>query len=709
MKTSIYLLLLWLIPTIGYTQKKMSLQDAVIGRYGSLRPESLRSLQWKDETTYLYVKDDTLWSNSAKQNISTISLSLNEFNKAVENAGITFSAFPPFLCTSGNQIEIMQQNHILLYNTEKKIIELNLSIPPNAEYPDFCRYNKTVAYVKGQNLFILDENGEKQITFETQPGIICGVEVHRQEFGITKGTFWSKSGKYLAFYRKDESMVKDYPLVDYMAREAEYTPVKYPMAGMTSHQVTVGIYNLETGKTIFLNTGKPDDHYLTNLSWGPEDQFIYLAELNRDQNHMHLNQYQTETGKKVKTLFEETSSTYVEPVHPIQFSKTNPEQFYYWSRKDGWFHLYLYNINGKMIRQITKGEWEVTGFYGADRQEKNIFIQSTMESPVDRHIYKVDITSGKTQKLSREAGTHAASFSPGMDLFIDEWEAFDIPSRTDLISTDGQLIRNIHQSTNPLAEYELGENRIFTIKAADNKTDLFCRMILPNGFKPEKKYPVVVYVYGGPHAQLINNRWLNAADWWQYYLAAKGYIAFTIDSRGSDNRGKMFEEIIHRQLGITETTDQMKGIGYLKSLPFVDSERIGVYGWSYGGFMTLNLKLRQPETFKVGVAGGPVVDWRMYEVMYGERYMDRPEENPEGYNNSNMITLVNNLSGKLMLIHGVQDETVVMQHSMMFLRECIKQNKQVDFFAYPTHPHNVGGKDRLHLMTKICQYFFDYL
>ncbi|MGV8137588.1 MAG: DPP IV N-terminal domain-containing protein [Mangrovibacterium sp.] len=709
MKTSIYVLLLWLIPTIGYTQKKMSLQDAVIGRYGSLRPESLRSLQWKDETTYLYVKDDTLWSNSAKQNISTISLSLNEFNKAVENAGITFSAFPPFLCTSGNQIEIMQQNHILLYNTEKKIIELNLSIPPNAEYPDFCRYNKTVAYVKGQNLFILDENGEKQITFETQPGIICGVEVHRQEFGITKGTFWSKSGKYLAFYRKDESMVKDYPLVDYMVREAEYTPVKYPMAGMTSHQVTVGIYNLETGKTTFLNTGKPDDHYLTNLSWGPEDQFIYLAELNRDQNHMHLNQYQTETGKKVKTLFEETSSTYVEPVHPIQFSKTNPEQFYYWSRKDGWFHLYLYNINGKMIRQITKGEWEVTDFYGADRQEKNIFIQSTMKSPVDRHIYKVDITSGKTQKLSRESGTHAASFSPGMDLFIDEWEAFDIPSRTDLISTDGQLIRNIHQSTNPLAEYELGENRIFTIKAADNKTDLFCRMILPNGFKPEKKYPVVVYVYGGPHAQLINNRWLNAADWWQYYLAAKGYIAFTIDSRGSDNRGKMFEEIIHRQLGITETADQMKGIGYLKSLPFVDRERIGVYGWSYGGFMTLNLKLRQPETFKVGVAGGPVVDWRMYEVMYGERYMDRPEENPEGYNNSNMITLVNNLSGKLMLIHGVQDETVVMQHSMMFLRECIKQNKQVDFFAYPTHPHNVGGKDRLHLMTKICQYFFDYL
>lgn len=709
MKTSIFLMLLWLISTTTYAQKKMSLQDAIIGRYTSLSPGSLQSLQWKDETTYVYVNRDTLWTNPIKQNRPTASLSLNELNQAAGKTGFSFATFPSFSYTSNNLMQIRYQNRILLYDPEKKLFDLDLSIPAEAEYPDFCEQNKTAAYVKGQNLFILDKNGEKQITFETQPGIICGVEVHRQEFGITKGTFWSETGKYLAFYRKDESMVQDYPLVDYMAREAEYIPVKYPMAGMTSHQVSVGIYNLETGQTIFLNTGKPDDHYLTNLSWGPEDQFIYLAELNREQNRMALNQYQSETGEKVKTLFEETSCTYVEPVHPIQFSKTNPEQFYYWSRKDGWFHLYLYNINGMMIRQITKGDWEVTDFYGTDRQEKNIFIQSTMESPVDRHIYKVDIASGKIQQLSREAGTHTASFSRDMKLFIDQWEAFDVPSETDLISTEGKLITIIHQSKNPLTEYELGENRIFTIKAADNKTDLYCRMILPNQFEPGKKYPVVVYVYGGPHAQLIHNTWLNAADWWQYYLAEKGYIVFTVDNRGSDNRGKAFEEIIHRQLGITETADQMKGIEYIKNLPYVDSERIGVFGWSYGGFMTLNLKLRHPETFKVGIAGGPVVDWKMYEVMYGERYMDLPEENPEGYKNSNMTTHVNELSGKLMLIHGVQDETVVMQHSMMFLRECIKQNKQVDFFAYPTHPHNVRGKDRLHLMTKICQYFFDYL
>jgi dipeptidyl-peptidase-4 len=709
MKTSIFLLLLWFISTTAYTQKKMSLQDAVIGRYTTLSPESPQSLQWKDETTYVYISHDTLLSYSVKPNRATAILTISDLNQAAKKEGFSFASFPAFSYTDNNLMQIRYQHRILLFDPEKKTFTLNLAVPADAEHPDFCSKNNHVAYVKGQNLFILDKNGEKQITFETKPGIVCGREVHRQEFGITKGTFWSETGKYLAFYRKDENMVKDYPLVDFMAREAEYTPVKYPMAGMTSHQVTVGIYYLETGKTIFLDTGTPDDHYLTNISWGPNDQFIYLAELNRKQNHMQLNQYQTENGQKIKTLFEETSSTYVEPMHPIRFSKTNPEQFYYWSRKDGWFHLYLYNTSGKLLRQLTKGKWEVTDFYGTDRQEKNVFIQSTMESPVDRHIYQVDMNSGKIQKLSQEAGTHTASFSPDMKLFLDQWEAFDVPSKTDLIRTEGKFITTIHQSKNPLADYELGENRIFTIKAADHRTDLYCRMILPNDFDPGKKYPVVVYVYGGPHVQLINNTWLHDVDWWQYYMAEKGYIAFTVDNRGSDNRGKAFEEVIHRQLGITETADQMKGIEYLRGLPYVDQDRIGVFGWSYGGFMTLNLKLRQPETFKVGIAGGPVVDWKMYEVMYGERYMDLPDENPEGYQETNMTEHVDRLKGKLLLIHGVQDETVVMQHSMTFLRECIKQNKQVDFFAYPTHPHNVRGKDRIHLMTKISEYFFDYL
>lgn len=709
MKTSFLLLILWLMATTVFSQKKMTIEDAVIGRHHELSPEQLQSLQWKDENTYVFVREDTLWAHTIGQDKPTVILTIHDLNRAPGKDGFSFRQFPPFCYTPNDLMEISYQHHLLLFDPVKKIFTLHLSVPAQAEHPDFCHYNNRLAYVKGQNLFILGPDGEKQITFGTESGIVYGKEVHRQEFGITKGTFWSKTGKYLAFYRKDERTVRDYPLVDFMAREAVHHPVKYPMAGMTSHQVTVGICQVETGKTIFLNTGSPDDHYLTNISWSPDDRYIYLAELNREQNHMQLNQYDVETGQKANTLLDEKSKTYVEPLHPIRFLENNPGQFYYWSRKDGWFHLYLYNTEGKLIRRLTHGNWEVTDFYGADPQGKNIFIQSTMENPVERHIYKVDVAGGKIQKLSHEAGTHTASFSPGMKMFIDQWSAPDVPSRTDLISAEGKHAATVHQAENPLAGHELGENRLFTIKAADNKTDLYGRMILPPHFDASKKYPVVLYVYGGPHVQLVNKTWQNAVDWWQYYMASEGYICFTLDNRGSDNRGKAFEEVIHRRLGIVETADQMKGIEYLKSLPYVDAGRIGVHGWSYGGFMTLNLMLRHPETFKVGIAGGPVVDWKMYEVMYGERYMDLPDENPEGYRDTNMLTHVGRLSGKLMLIHGVQDETVVMQHSMMFLQECIRQNKQVDFFAYPIHPHNVHGKERLHLMTKISRYFFDYL
>ena len=321
----------------------------------------------------------------------------------------------------------------------------------------------------------------------------------------------------------------------------------------------------------------------------------------------------------------------------------------------------------------------------------------------------MNVKSGKIEKLSSESGIHHGSLSVESSYLIDNWSATEVPHKSDIISAKGELLQNIQTSKDPLENYTLAENKLVTLKTADGKNDLFVRIIKPINFDPNKKYPVVVYVYGGPHSQLVNKGWHNSARWWQYYMASQGYIAFTLDNRGTNNRGRDFETAIHRQLGVLETEDQMQGIKYLKSLPFVDADRVGVHGWSYGGFMTLNLMLHHAETFKVGVAGGPVVDWDMYEIMYGERYMDMPQENPEGYENTDMRKHIPNLEGKLMLIHGVQDPTVVMQHSMKFVRECVEQNKQVDFFAYPTHPHNVRGKDRVHLMEKVSRYFIENL
>lgn len=695
--------------TVFSQQKEMTLEDAVLGRRSYLAPSEPEGLQWRNNQAYVFIKNDTLWQNTIKKDETTPLLTLTDLNTASGSLQFIFRRFPGFSFINENQILINLSSRLLIYNIENEAFSLQLNIPDNAENKDFCKETNQLAYTINNNLYITTEEGETQITNELNKDIIYGQIVDREEFGIEKGTFWSTDGKYLAFYRKDESMVGDYPMVDFMQREAVGSTIKYPMAGMASQQVTVGIYNTETGEVSYLNTGIPDDHYLTNISWGPNDEYIYIAELNRGQDHMQLNQYSVSTGEKTKTLFEETSSTYVEPLHPIIFSKTNPDQFYYWSRKDGWFHIYLYNTKGEQISQITKGNWEVTDIYGTDEKEKYLYYQSTEESPIERQIYKVDITSGKAEKLSESAGTHTTQFSADKAYFIDRWEASDIPGVIDLVNSDGKLLKTIHESENTLSDYKLGENRIFTIKAADNETDLYCRMILPNDLDTSKKYPVIVYVYGGPHDQLIINTWHNDASWWQYYMASKGYIVFTVDGRGSDWRGKAFEEVTYRQLGVVETSDQMKGIEYLKSLPYVDQERIGVHGWSFGGYMTLNLMLRESDTFKVGVAGGPVVDWKMYEVMYGERYMDTPEENPEGFEETSMLNHVKDLQGKLMLIHGVQDNIVLMQHSMQFLRECIKQNKPVDFFAYPTHEHHVTGTDELHLMEKVSQYYFDFL
>ncbi len=706
-------LLLFLLSMLGFAvlaqQKTMSLEDAVIGQSTYLAPSRPVSLQWRDNDSYVYVEDDQLWQNEVKKDEASVILTLDDLNDALNSGDAIFQSFPSFSFLNENEMLIQYGQYMMIYQLDLNAFSMEYILPDDAANIDFNEESRQLAYTKGNNLYVMNEMGETQITHETAEDIICGQAVHRHEFGIEKGTFWSDSGKYLAFYRKDESMVEDYPMVDFMQRVAEGSDIKYPMAGMTSHQVTIGIYNTETGESLFLNTGTPDDHYLTNLSWGPNDEYIYMAELNRGQDHMKMNQYSVSSGELEKTLFEETRSTYVEPQHPIFFSENNPDQFYYWARTDGWFHIYLYNTDGELIRQVTKGEWEVTGVYGMDSKEKYLYYQSTEESPVDRHIYRVEIKSGKTEKLSNDSGYHSARFSPDMSTFIDSWSSTKVPGVYALTKSNGNRIRTIHENENTLADYDLGEIQLLTIKAADNKTDLYGSMILPNNFDVSQKYPVVVYVYGGPHVQMVTNSWHNGVSWWQYYLAANGYIVFTVDSRGSDARGQEFEEITHRQLGVVETSDQMKGIEYLESLPYVDKDRIGVHGWSFGGFMTLNMMMRENDTFKVGVAGGPVVDWKMYEVMYGERYMDTPQENPDGYDETNMVNHVDDLEGKLMLIHGVQDDTVVMQHSMQFLRECIKEGKQVDFFAYPTHPHNVRGQDRVHLMEKVCQYFFDYL
>ena len=546
--------------------------------------------------------------------------------------------------------------------------------------------------------------------------IVLGESVHRNEFGINGGLFWSPKHSRLAFYRMDQSMVVDYPLVNTKTREAEPMPIKYPMAGMQSHWVTVGVYEPATAKLVYLNTARDTsvherEMYLTNIAWSPDERYVYIAKVNREQNHMWLEQYDAATGDFMKVLFEETNPRYVEPCEPMMFTPKG-DQFLWFSMRDGYKHLYLYNADGSLVKQVTRGEYEVEGFIQFDRKGENIFIYANRDNLAGRDAYRVNLKKGTMDRLTFGKGTNTVAINDAGTRMVCAYSSVDVPAAAYYLNIAPRKYPEpyyFYRSENPLKDYAMPTVKLGTIKAADGKTDLYYRLITPPNMKPGEKYPTLVYVYGGPHSQLVTDSWLGGGNLYFLRLAQQGYVVFTLDNRGTDNRGFEFESCTHRHLGEIEMADQMEGVKFLQSLPYVDKDRMGVEGWSFGGFMTITMKLAHPEVFKVGCAGGPVIDWKWYEIMYGERYMDTPQENPEGYEAASLLGKAKNLEGRLLVIQGAEDNTVVPQHSTEFIERCINNFRQVDYFAYPHHEHNVLGRERLHLYQKMFQYYEDFL
>ena len=577
----------------------------------------------------------------------------------------------------------------------------------------FAPDGKTVTYYKGGEQYGFDG---KLVERGDGYNIVLGESVHRNEFGINGGLFWSPKNSKLAFYRMDQSMVVDYPLVNTKAREAEPMPIKYPMAGMQSHWVTVGVWDCAAQKLVYLNTCRDTsiherEMYLTNNAWSPDEKYIFIAKINREQNHMWLEQYDATTGAFVKVLFEETNPRYVEPCEPMMFTPKG-DQFLWFSMRDGYKHLYLYNLDGTLVKQVTKGEYEVEGFIQFDKKGENIFVYANKDNLAGRDAYRVNLKKGTMDRLTSGKGTNTVAINDAGTRMVCAYSSVDVPAAAyyqDITPRKYPEPYYFYRSENPLKDYAMPGIKLGTIKAADGKTDLYYRLITPPDMKPGEKYPTLVYVYGGPHSQLVTDSWLAGGNLYFLRLAQQGYVVFTLDNRGTDNRGFEFESCTHRHLGEIEMADQMEGVKFLKSLPYVDENRMGVEGWSFGGFMTITMKLAHPEVFKVGGAGGPVIDWKWYEIMYGERYMDTPQENPEGYEASSLLNKAKNLEGRLLVIQGAEDNTVVPQHSTEFIERCINNFKQVDYFAYPHHEHNVLGRERLHLYQKMFQYYEDFL
>ncbi|MGC4100072.1 S9 family peptidase [Ferruginibacter sp.] len=715
MKKTILSLALLASITVSAQNKLLTMEDAMVNNRTTLAAENLKQLQFVYGTTdFVYLKKIDGKDTWVKGNMKTDPapfLTLEQLNEKIKNAGygelktmpaIQFNASAEWIFTvNGNKIAfnpVTNQTREIIKNTitGKTAVEES-----NAGF---------VAYVDNDNLYVNSAAyGNKQVTKDGSKNIVYAKSVHRDEFGISKGTFWSNNGKLLAYYKMDQSMVTDYPIIDWTQYPAVNENIKYPMAGGNSHHVTVGVYNAVINSTTWIKTGFPADQYLTNIAWSPDDKWVYIAVLNRAQDHMQLNQYNATTGELAKTLFEEKDEKYVEPLVPMLFVKNNPGQFIWQSNRDGWNHLYLYNADGTLAKQLTKGNWEVLEVKGFDAKGENLFYTATEESPITKNLYQVNLKTGQSKKITTASAVHVTQVSSDGTTVIDAYASTTNPRTIQLTELKTGKFKQLLQASNPLADYTLGQLSIFTIKNSTG-TDLYCRLYKPVNFDSTKKYPVIVYWYGGPHAQMILNGWNGgASDYWFQYMAERGYVVFTLDTRGSDNRGKAFEQTIFRRAGEAQMEDLMDGINYLTAQSFVDKNNMGLFGWSYGGFMTTDFVLHHPGVFKAAVAGGPVMDWKLYEIMYGERYMDTPQENPEGYEATNLIKQAGKLKDKLLLIHGLQDPVVVQQHSVNFVRACIDAGVQVDYMIYPGHEHNVLGKDRAHLYQKVTDYFVNNL
>lgn len=719
-KAFLVLLTGWMISgwqIAGAQQRQFTMAEATNGLRMQLAPERLRQFEWiPGENAYTLLttgNGTTSWvkfTPSSKNGQQTDTLLTTAALNQQLFADKPLRGLPPLKWLTNQEAWFALGNKLYKGTIQNSRLQCSpwCELPQDAENITVSK-SGLIAFTVKNNLFVRNTDGQIQpVTNDTDENIVNGKSVHREEFGIDKGIFISPKGDLVAFYRMDQRMVNDYPIIDWSVTPAKNKNIKYPMAGGTSHEVTLGVYQPSTQKTVFLKTEGPKDQYLTCVTWAPDQQSVYVALLNRDQNHLRLNQYNAGTGELIKTLFEEQDPKYVHPTHPLTFVPGKDDQFIWWSDRSGYNQLYLYNTQGKLLKAINEGPYVVNEILGFNTEKNEIFFTAAKDGAMEKHLYKSSYVRPAVKRLDNAAGWHDAQLNSNGRYIFDVYSSETVPYAARIAATDGSSERTLLTAADPLKDFQRPQIRQVTLKA-DDGTPLYGKLMLPADFDSTKKYPVVVYLYNGPNVQLVKNSFPYSGNLWFEYMTQHGYIMFVMDGRGSDNRGKAFEQATFRQLGTVEMEDQLKGVAYLQSLPYVNKDKMGVHGWSFGGFMTTSLMLRHPGVFQVAVAGGPVMDWSMYEVMYTERYMDTPAANPEGYTASNLLTKTKNLQGKLLLIHGTNDDVVVWQHSINFLRACVDNEVQVDYFVYPGHLHNVLGKDRVHLMQKITDYFDQYL
>ena len=566
--------------------KQFTLEDLNFGgnNYHNMIAENRWTTWWGDELVRTDAEDCKLVNkNTGKE---TLLFTLQDIKaKSGLNIHSLFNVSFPESKKTLVLLSDSKHTQLLNWKTGKVVWTIENDNRATAQAWDFHYSSRNTAYVNGDQLYVQTADGQtRQLTTDGCRNIVYGQSVHRDEFGINGGLFWSNKGNMLAFYRMDQSMVTDFPLIDIPdpswvptsgSRIAKVAPEKYPMAGETSHKVTVGVYNVKTGKTVWLKAGDPTNRYFTNVAWGPDDKTIYMFELNRDQNDCQLVAYDAETGNKKGSIYHETDEKYVEPQHPIVFLPWDQDKFVMQSQKDGYNHLYLFNTKGEQLKQITSGKWVVMDVVGFNEKRQSVIIASNERNPIQRNLYSVNIDNGKRTLIDDNGeGWHTASLSPSGLFMVDKYSTPNVPRNIAIVNVENGKKARYLTAANPWKGYNVPEYKSGTVKAADGTTDLYYRMVMPIGFDPSKKYPTIIYVYGGPHAHNVDASWHWGSRSWETYMAQKGYLLFILDNRGSEHRGKAFEQVTFRHLGDNEVKDQMEGVKFLKSLPYVDAGRI---------------------------------------------------------------------------------------------------------------------------------------
>jgi dipeptidyl-peptidase-4 len=604
-------------------------------------------------------------------------------------------------------------NFALLEVKSKKIRELTDTDKPQVNVK-FSPDGKSIAFVRSNNLVLMDlkSGKETQLTYDGQEHVLNGHFdwVYEEEFSIIEGWQWSPDGNYIAYWQIDERRVPEFDIVQYNSLRLNWNRMRYPKAGDPNSIVKIGVVNIKTSKNVWMDIGTNDDIYIPRIKWLPYGNKLAILRLNRLQNKIEILTGDVTTGD-TEVIFAETDDKWLEVDDDLTFLKKS-NQFLWTSEKDGYKHIYLYDMDGNLVRQVTKGAWEVRKIEAVDEKNHVIYFTATEKSPLENHLYRIDFDGNNFQRITKTPGWHSINFSPNFKTYLDTYSQINVPPKIGLFTNTGRLKKIIVE--NPLDilnEYRMSQYDFFTFETTE-EVSLNGWMLKPPDFEENKKYPVLMYVYGGPGSQTVRNRWGGKRHLWFQLLAQKEYIVVSVDNRGTGARGAAFKKITYKNLGNWEVRDQIEAAKYLASLPYVDKNRIGIFGWSYGGYMSSLSLFRGNEIFRTAVSVAPVTHWKFYDTIYTERYMQTPQLNPWGYENSTPLAFAKKLKGNLLLIHGTADDNVHFQNTVALVNELIALNKQFDVMFYPGRYHGireVTKNTQEHIYTLMTNFLLEKL